>query len=224
MKTSWVMSIVAAAHVAAIGSAVLIQGCGTPEEPKMPSTTTPAPVTKSREPVARPPGAFKEPTTTYVVVSSDTLSGIARRLNVAVAEIVVLNNITNPNRLKVGQKLLIPGKICAGAAQPAPRPKQAPATPPSAAKIEPVAPAPALDPAPAAVVSAEEWPITKAPKPFPPVKSRVRTLNYTVQPGETLRTIAMNRALSVSRLREINDIPEGVEVKAGQVVRIPLPE
>lgn len=48
-------------------------------------------------------------TTVYVVQRGDTLSAIARRNNTTVAAILALNpQIRNPNRLRVGQRILIP--------------------------------------------------------------------------------------------------------------------
>ena len=47
---------------------------------------------------------------TYIVKSGDTLSGIADRLKVSVTSLTVANNIQNANRLKVGQRLNIPGQ------------------------------------------------------------------------------------------------------------------
>ena len=47
-------------------------------------------------------------TISYTVQRGDTLSAIARRYGTTVAEIVRLNNISNPNLIITGQKLLIP--------------------------------------------------------------------------------------------------------------------
>ncbi len=44
----------------------------------------------------------------YTVVWGDTLSGIALRFHTTVNTLVKLNNIANPDRIKVGQTLLIP--------------------------------------------------------------------------------------------------------------------
>ena len=48
-------------------------------------------------------------TITYVVVSGDTLSGIAARYGTTVSELQRLNNISNPNLIQVGQVLTIQG-------------------------------------------------------------------------------------------------------------------
>ena len=47
--------------------------------------------------------------TIYTVVSGDTLSEIARDYNTTVYNLVVLNNISNPNLIYPGQKLIISG-------------------------------------------------------------------------------------------------------------------
>lgn len=48
-------------------------------------------------------------TTTYTVKAGDTLAAIARRFNTTVANLVALNNIANPNIIRVGQVLRING-------------------------------------------------------------------------------------------------------------------
>ncbi|MDA3731330.1 LysM peptidoglycan-binding domain-containing protein [Niameybacter massiliensis] len=45
---------------------------------------------------------------TYIVQSGDTLSAIALQYNTTVAELVALNNISNPNFIYVGESLTIP--------------------------------------------------------------------------------------------------------------------
>lgn len=45
----------------------------------------------------------------YIVQAGDTLSTIAARFNVSVADLMSANNISNPNLLATGQQLVIPG-------------------------------------------------------------------------------------------------------------------
>jgi len=47
-------------------------------------------------------------TKTYIVQSGDTLWAIAKRYNVSLDELIRINHISNPDILKVGQKLIIP--------------------------------------------------------------------------------------------------------------------
>jgi len=57
-------------------------------------------------------------TTVHTVTRGETLSGIAKRYNTTVAQIVSANSLKNPNRIYVGQKLTIPaGNGAASSAQ-----------------------------------------------------------------------------------------------------------
>lgn len=79
-----------------LASAVLLTGC---------LSQTPAPVRGER------PGQATQPTsqegTYHVVRPGDTLLGISRTYNRSVADLVRLNNLTNPNQIRVGQRLVI---------------------------------------------------------------------------------------------------------------------
>lgn len=46
----------------------------------------------------------------YIVKSGDTLSGIATKYGTTYQKLAAYNNISNPNLIVVGQKILIPGK------------------------------------------------------------------------------------------------------------------
>lgn len=46
--------------------------------------------------------------TVYEIKSGDTLGTIAQQFNISVDDLIVVNGITNPNRVTVGQKLVIP--------------------------------------------------------------------------------------------------------------------
>ncbi len=45
----------------------------------------------------------------YTVKSGDTLAEIARRFDLSLEELVEANNLADPNRLEVGQELVLPG-------------------------------------------------------------------------------------------------------------------
>ena len=122
-----VVGSIVAAHVVA-GSALLMQGCGTtrgpmelPESVAMPPRTeTPdpivptAPVMRDENATTLDPEIKSWPTaktTVYTVKGGDAMSRIAQRYGVTVAEIMALNDMTDPNRLQVGQKLVLPGSV-----------------------------------------------------------------------------------------------------------------
>lgn len=92
-------------------------GCPSPLAPTASSTPgprfTPTPV---------PTVELTPPPFTYVIQPGDKLVNIAAYFQVSVQDIIDLNNITNPNRIAVGQELLIPGY----GVQPTPKPTKKP--------------------------------------------------------------------------------------------------
>lgn len=98
---------------------------------------------------------------TYTVVPGDTLGAIARRHGAKVGDIALLNNITDPAKLRVGQVLKLPAgaktpsaSASRAAATPAAAPAAAPARSPAAPVTEP-APVPVESSTPAAVTPVE---------------------------------------------------------------------
>jgi len=78
------------------------------------------------------PQAFAAPAgdeALYVVSPGDTLSAIAARHGVSASALAQANGISNPNRIYVGQNLVIPGASNSDSSPAAPKPpSQAPAT------------------------------------------------------------------------------------------------
>lgn len=134
MKKSRVVGFVTGAHVVAIGGLLLSQGCGTTRAPLprddafvMPPSQEeerlappvavdpvhrPAPMPPAQRPAVDPVVVTApSETTPYVVAKGDVLSVIARRYGVSVQEVMRLNDISNPDLIRVGQRLLLPGKI-----------------------------------------------------------------------------------------------------------------
>jgi murein DD-endopeptidase MepM/ murein hydrolase activator NlpD len=67
----------------------------------------------------QPTPSMASPGEAVEVQPGDTLYGLSRRHNVAVAELMQLNNLTNPN-LQPGQKLYLPQGVAAPHSRPAP--------------------------------------------------------------------------------------------------------
>lgn len=132
MKRIRIVGFVTGVHVVAIGGLLLSQGCGTTRAPlpREDQVVMPPPFEEERlvpivvAPVYRPsppppirpvvePVVVTAPTetTTYVVAKGDMLSVVAKRYGVSVQDIMRINNITDPNRIRVGQKLQLPGVI-----------------------------------------------------------------------------------------------------------------
>jgi LysM repeat protein len=128
MKKSWVVGIIVGVHVVGIGALVLMPGCGTtraktgevPQQTVMPPTTPAAePVAKLPEPLPAPipelpvvaPAPVKAEPKYYVIKAGDNLALIAKRFNVSVKDIVTMNHIANPSKIKPGQKLMLPDYV-----------------------------------------------------------------------------------------------------------------
>jgi len=192
MKTGWIIAIVVAVHCVAVGSLIVIQGCGTSKAPgvaqpgesvKMPTPTTELkPVSKlSEKPVVVHPGVK---TTLYSVEPGDSLSTIAYRFHLRVADIQELNSIKDPKKLKLGQKLILPGEIDVNAF---PKPKKSPAKP-------------------------------KTQVAAPPTQALGDS--HVVQVGDTLSEIAATYGTTVEAIRAANGLT-GKTLKIGQKLVIP---
>ncbi len=144
----------------------------------------------------------------YVVKSGDALSKIAALHGIKTKELMAANQIKDANRIRIGQKLVIPG---AAAKADAPVQKE------EAASKK--APAVEIAPLPAPVVA--------APAPAPVVNTPVvqedqeAMLDYTVQEGDTAEGIARLFVVRKVDILRVNQIPAGSDVKPGQKIKIP---
>lgn len=135
MKSSQIFGWVAVTHVVIVCVLILLSGCQTlrkrstsaspvapvpvvsepvketvmPPPPPMPPLPPPA----EPKPVAPPKAVVERPdvTTQYVVGKGDTLSGIAAKFGVKKDELAAINGISDPRKLRAGQKIHLPGKI-----------------------------------------------------------------------------------------------------------------
>ena len=142
MKAPVVVSIVTALHVAGVTALVFIQGCGTirptpppvpePPEPTMPPremTQPEEPVTKKPAPIPPPVPVVSLPPTEgakVTVSKGDTVSAIAQRCGVSSRELAEYNQLSNPDRIQVGQVLVIPPHGSVDRPPPVPEPAPSP--------------------------------------------------------------------------------------------------
>ncbi len=95
------------------------------------------------------PGGFAQPTPLksdilYVVQQGDSLSGIALRFGVPIGDLMRANDLTDANRISVGQRLIIPaGPVAERTATRAPTPTQ------TTLPFEPPTPVTLITPTPA---------------------------------------------------------------------------
>lgn len=141
---------------------------------------------------------------TYVVQSGDVLSRIASRHGVSQAALMEANNITNPDRILVGQTLIIPG----GAAAPSQ----------TAPRRSPAAPAPEPEPEPEPVIEPEVTP--EAPAATQPAAG-LDPFVYTVRENDTVAGLARDFGVLEEDILSLNDLSAGASLTPGQSIEIP---
>jgi len=124
-KPPFLMLTILGIHVAAAGFFMMMSGCSTtkqtsvepPPAPIMPpkpideSVATPLPRPGFKPPVAvekAPESIDAAGASSYTIQKGDSLGKVAARAGVSVREIQELNNITDPNKIRIGQKILLP--------------------------------------------------------------------------------------------------------------------
>ena len=171
---------------------------------------TPAPIpTPAPAPVAAPaaaPGA-----NTYTIASGDTIARVARKHSVSIESIISANNLRNPDRVSIGQQLIIPAQ--APATRPSNTATASPQPPINRAEtITPSTPRPAA-PAPKETVAAEPTP----ENPFP-----TGYAYYTIVSGDSLYSIGELFGTSQKELEELNDIKPGGTIHPDQQIVVPV--
>jgi LysM repeat protein len=177
----------------------------------------------------------------YVIVSGDYPEKIAKKLGVKMSDLIAINKITDPKKLKIGQKLVVPGLAAAAPAFPMGPVEAAPLAPVTgfdstsavpgmlpAAPAAPVAPgllpaapaapvAPAMGPAPVSPVAPAIGPAPAVPG----AAAGARPMNkHLVAPGETLKDIAMLYTVTVADIMRANNMTSEA-VAPGQQLNIP---
>jgi LysM repeat protein len=181
----------------------------------------------------------------YEVKNGDILSRIAIKLGVKTADLKAVNNLTS-DKIRVGQKLKVPGKTAAvpapapAPAVPAPAPAVVPAPAPAAIPPPEPDPAPKPAPAPAPAPAPESAPAmlesigltppppppaapAPAPSPATPAVGGGKPFPYPVGEGETIQSIASAFLVSPEALMKLNNITDPNSLKPGQKILIPMP-
>ena len=169
-------------------------------EPDAPSATpTPSPTitptpTHTPTPTSTPTPTATPTPITHQIQPGDTLVDIAALYGTSAELLAIINNIDNPNRIDVGQILLIPTAI-----PPTPIPSDTPTSTP------PPTDEPPEEPAPESI---------SQPTPHAYVV-------HSVQAGDTLDEIAREYGTTIAAIVQMNDITNPSLLVPGQDLKIP---
>jgi LysM repeat protein len=228
------------ANLIRVGQVIKLSSDAAPAAPAPAAPAAPAPTA---------PAAPAAATASYTVVSRDTLSGIASRFGTTTRNLMSLNGITDPNRIRVGQVLTVVGAPVPAAPAPAPSaPAPAPATP---APADPNASGTTSYTVVArdtlsgiaarfgtttrnlmslnAIVNANSIRIgqiltvtgtSSASAPAAPASTSVPSTTYTVVARDTLSGIAARFGTTTRNLIALNGITNANFLKVGQVLKL----
>ncbi|SRR5581483_11892717 len=119
MKLSRALLIVLILHVVAVSGIIAFNAIKTRERPAAFSTpltrSTTAPVASASPAMEiKRAKAVDDSHKTYTVAKGDNPVTIAKKLHVPYDDLIALNHIDDPRKLKIGQKLLLPNKTTKG--------------------------------------------------------------------------------------------------------------
>ena len=199
-------------------------------EQKVPEGAFAKPAVK---PAPAPVGPYTGATTDYVIQKGDVLGVIARKHGCTVKQLKDLNGMTS-DVVVVGKKIKVPAdKAAAVAAAPvkavdAPKPVVKSAATPAKEQpvVKPATPTKVVEekkPVQTPVVAdkiEEEAPVEEtAPASTAPAAEKY--VNYTVQEGDDLIGISINCDLTVSEIRQLNNLSDDAKVTPGMVLKLP---
>ena len=166
--------------------------------------TIPGGAGEATAPAEAPPAGA----TTYTVQPGDTLASIADSYGISVVALMDANGVDDADLVRSGQVLIIPSQAGdttgTGSAQPADTPAAASSAPPATAMVAVAETVAVTETTAAPAVTATPSPTPEGPK------------TYTVQPGDTLASIARAQNISIAALMNANGLTDPDLLRVGQ--------
>ena len=180
------------------------------------SSTTTASYTPSVP--GSPPPASSTSSVTYTVKKGDSLKAIAIRHKTTTAALATANRIKDPNKLLLGQRLVIPGRSGTVASN-----KTKPKT--VVSESSDTIPLPGFGvpatPAPAAIAPPPVAPAPTPPKSTSTADTHRGILAYRVDRSDTVESIAAQFSTTPDRIREMNRLQPEAKLNSGDEIMVP---
>lgn len=170
-----------------------------------------------------PGDAPAAPTQTHVVRFGEFLDSIARRYGVSVSSLVSANGLANPNFIRVGQVLTIPGAGTTEGSAPLVHMVQRGESLDSIARkygvsVQTLAAANGMTPS-SIIYTGTQLRVSPLPPTFTPDPHSAGA--YIVRSGDTLGGIAAAYGTTVTRLVELNGLANANRISVGQRLDVP---
>jgi LysM repeat protein len=211
VKPGDTLSEIAAAHETSVGAIVEANGLRNPDR-----------IIVGQQ--LEIPGSGGAATTlTHTVAYGEFLSGIAHRYGVSLTSLAAANGITNPNRIRAGQTLVIPSAGTTEGSAPLVHLVQRGESLASIAgrygiKVADLAAANGMTPT-SIIYTGTRLRISPLPPTFTPETSGPGI--YTVVAGDTLGEIAAAHDTGVTTLLDLNDLADPDRIYVGQQLQVP---
>lgn len=177
-------------------------------------------------PAPAPAVPYTGATADYVIQKGDMLGTIARKHGCTVRQLKDLNGMTG-DRVVIGKKIKVPA-ASAKKDSPAAVTKKSEEKAPKTHDVEPAiksadSGAKAADAKAAVPDEAVEKDAANAAEPpvVAPAPAAQKYINYTVQEGDDLIGISINCDLTVSEIRQLNNLSDDAKVTPGMVLKLP---
>lgn len=135
----------------------------------------------------------------HIVKANETLSRIASLHKIKLQDLINLNNITNPNKLKIGQTLILTTKKTVTTANKVNNTNNANTTTET-------------------VTTPKATQVTKVPNPVP---NKTETDKYVIKAHDTFSLIARTHGISLNALIAANKTLNPNSLKIGQAINLP---
>ena len=156
----------------------------------------------------------------HVVQPGESLSVIAQKHKVTTTSIQTANGITDPNTIRVGQKLIIPGGSTAAVVKN-PAKKAKPVTPPAGSSS---GKAPAAGSSLADAPTYPTPPVNPprpSPPPPPPQTNNRGVVAYRMDKGDTIDTVAQTFGTTGAEIRRLNRLSTTSPLQEGDEILVP---